>query len=111
MKAEELGFDIPELPRKSIAFKVDNASDEAIDLMDLMLNLNPKHRPSISEVLEHPYFVNNPEIINPFTSPCGTPERNDSFSTHNYFTEPVFGGESVPNFGSSAKDGHLNKMD
>jgi len=111
-KAEELGFEIPHLPMRSISFKVENANDDAIDLMDRMLNLNPKKRPSIDEILEHPYFTNNPEIVNPFTSPCGTPERVDAFSSHNYFSGPVFGKESVPIFGSSNKgDSPQNKME
>jgi len=97
---------------RSISFKVENASDDAIDLMDRMLNLNPKKRPSVDEILAHPYFAHNPEIVNPFTSPCGTPERVEAFSSHNYFSEPVFGKESVPIFGSSNKgDSPRNKME
>lgn len=95
------------MPHRSIAYKVENASDDAIDLMDQMLSLNPKNRPDIKTILEHPYFTNAPEpidIINPFTSPVGTPERADSFSGHNFFSEPAFGGENIPNFGSSNND-------
>lgn len=113
VKAQEIGFVFPQLPQRSIAYKVDNASEEAIDLMDQMLSLNPKYRPDIKSILEHPYFTNAPEpvdVINPFTSPVGTPERADSFSGHNFFSEPVFGRENVPNFGSSNHDDSPGKQ-
>ena len=75
--------------------------------MDMMLQMNPKDRPDIKTILQHPYFTYSPEtspkVLNPFTSPLGTPER-DNLMNQNVFTEPVFGSEPVPSFGSSQKD-------
>lgn len=74
-----------------------------------MLNLNPEHRPDIQTILNHPYFSKPKETFNPFISPVGTPERTDSFSAHNYFTEPTFGGEAVPNFVHTVNDDSPNR--
>ena len=80
-----------------------------------MLEINPKKRLSITQILEHPYFTQSPkhssEAINPFTSPLGTPERNDTFSTHGFFTEPVFGVDTAPNFGSTVNDDSPRRID
>lgn len=56
-RAEMLGFEIPQLPKRSISFKWETASFEAIDLMDQMLQMNPADRPDISTILKHPYFT------------------------------------------------------
>jgi len=99
---------------KSIGLKIPEASEEAIDIIDKMLELNPKNRPSIDKILEHPYFTQSPKsslIINPFTSPLGTPERNDTFSTHAFFSEPVFGADSAPSFGNIVNDDSPKRMD
>lgn len=75
--------------------------------MDMMLQMNPKDRPDIKTILQHPYFTYSPEsspkVLNPFTSPLKTPER-DNIMAHNVFSEPAFGSESVPSFGSSQKN-------
>jgi serine/threonine protein kinase len=107
-KAEALGFEIPQLPKRSIGFKVDLASEDAIDLMDQMLNLNPKDRPDIKTILGHPYFSKPEETFNPFVSPVVPPKTNESFA-NNYFTEPTFGGEMVPNFAHIVNDDSPNK--
>lgn len=109
-KAKELGFEFPQLPKRSIAAKVDNACEEAIELMDMMLSMNPLNRPDINNILQHPYFTNvQEEVVNPFTSPVGTPERVDSFSTHQFFSEPAFGCADAPSFGLSANDDSPSK--
>lgn len=108
-KADVLGFEIPQLPKRSISFKVDNASPEAIDLMDMMLSLNPSDRPDIKTILEHPYFSDFEDSTNPFISPVRTPDKGDAFSSHQIFTEPSFGGESMPSFGSTFKDESQNR--
>lgn len=104
----------PQLPKKSIAFKVPEASDEAIDIIDQMLQFNPKDRPDVKTILQHPYFTRSPEpspkAMNPFTSPVGTPERQDSFSNSNFFTEPGFGGENAPSFGHNLKTDSPNRQ-
>lgn len=77
--------------------------------MDQMLSLNPADRPDIKTVLDHPYFAKPKESFNPFISPVGTPERAENFTTHNYFTEPTFGGETVPNFVHTVNDDSPNR--
>mmetsp|Transcript_39721 Transcript_39721/g.39316 ORF Transcript_39721/g.39316 Transcript_39721/m.39316 type:complete len:191 (+) Transcript_39721:800-1372(+) len=72
--------------------------------MDMMLSLNPSDRPDIKTILEHPYFTDFEDSSNPFISPVRTPDKGDAFSSHQIFTEPSFGGESMPSFGSTFKD-------
>ena len=70
--------------------------------------MNPKHRPDIKTILKHPYFTYSPEaspkVLNPFTSPLGTPERAGIFNGQKVFEESNFGSEQVPSFGSSMND-------
>lgn len=108
-KAAELSFEFPNLKSKSIESKVPNASQEAVELMDMMLQMNPKDRPSVSDILNHPYFdevdEDSPEILNPFTSPLKSSDRRNNDPEINVFSEaPGFGWASkVPIFGSSKK--------
>jgi len=85
---------------------VPDASEEAIEIMDMMLQMNPKDRPDIKTILKHPYFANaiesSPDVLNPFSSPLGTPERNEVPLTHNVFSDGAFGtSDPVPSFGST----------
>ena len=107
-KADALGFKIPQLPKRSISFKVDNACQDAIDLMDLMLSLNPQERPDIHTVLKHPYFT-EVDPSNPFKSPVRAQETVETFSNQKYLGKPSFGGEPIPSFGSGMKEASLNK--
>ena len=54
--AELAGFTFPKAERKSISAIVPDASEDALDLMHQMLELNPSRRPSISELKKHPFF-------------------------------------------------------
>ena len=70
-----------------------------------MLQINPVDRPDIKTILNHPYFNQDIseywDIANPFTSPLGTPEREDTHYTQNPFAEPAFGRSSnMPSFGN-----------
>lgn len=102
-----MGFVFPNLEKKSIASKIPTASEDAIDIIDMMLQINPKDRPDIATILEHPYFQfsieTSPDVVNPFTSPLGTPERNNSF-TQNIFGQANFSADPIPIFGNSSND-------
>lgn len=77
--------------------------------MDKMLSMNPSERPDIQTILDHPYFAELEDSSNPFISPVRTPDKAEGFSSHQFFTEPSFGGESMPSFGSNMKDDSSNK--
>ncbi|VDM43373.1 unnamed protein product [Toxocara canis] len=47
---------LPKTPRKDFKKLFPNASPAAIDLLEQTLNLDPDHRPTASEAMEHPYL-------------------------------------------------------
>ena len=37
--------------------------DDAIDLLDLMLTVDPNQRPSAADLLRHPFFTDHPQMV------------------------------------------------
>ena len=37
--------------------------EDAIDLLDLMLTVDPHQRPSAVDLLHHPFFTNHPQMV------------------------------------------------
>ena len=54
--ASQIGFSFPKFVSTSLSTIIPNASEEAIDLMEKMLQFNPQKRPTASQCLEHDYF-------------------------------------------------------
>jgi serine/threonine protein kinase len=54
--ASQIGFSFPKFVSTSLKTIIPNASDEAIDLMEKMMQFDPQKRPTASQCLEHDYF-------------------------------------------------------
>lgn len=54
--ASQIGFSFPKFVATSLKTIIPNASDEAIDLMEKMMQYDPQKRPTASQCLEHEYF-------------------------------------------------------
>ncbi|XP_070156045.1 serine/threonine-protein kinase dyf-5 isoform X1 [Polyergus mexicanus] len=63
--AAAMNFKFPNFTRTSLAVLIPNASQEAVILMEDMLQWNPIKRPTAQQSLRYPYFqVGDPRIIN-----------------------------------------------
>ncbi|EGI59484.1 PREDICTED: serine/threonine-protein kinase ICK [Acromyrmex echinatior] len=63
--ATAMNFKFPNFTRTSLAVLIPNASQEAVILMEDMLQWNPVKRPTAQQSLRYPYFqVGDPHIIN-----------------------------------------------
>ncbi|XP_067207633.1 serine/threonine-protein kinase dyf-5 isoform X2 [Linepithema humile] len=63
--AAAMNFKFPNFTRTSLAILIPNASEEAVILMEDMLQWNPIKRPTAQQSLRYPYFqVGDPRIIN-----------------------------------------------
>ncbi|KYN15136.1 PREDICTED: serine/threonine-protein kinase ICK [Trachymyrmex cornetzi] len=63
--ATAMNFKFPNFTRTSLAVLIPNASQEAVILMEDMLQWNPIKRPTAQQSLRYPYFqVGDPHIIN-----------------------------------------------
>ncbi|KAL6422294.1 hypothetical protein ACFW04_010567 [Cataglyphis niger] len=63
--AAAMNFKFPNFTRTSLAVLIPNASQEAVILMEDMLQWNPVKRPTAQQSLRYPYFqVGDPRIIN-----------------------------------------------
>ena len=54
--AAQIGFSFPKFVSTSLKTIIPNASDEAIDLMEKMMQFDPQKRPTATECLEHEFF-------------------------------------------------------
>lgn len=54
--AAQIGFSFPKFVSTSLSTIIPNACEEAIDLMEKMLQFNPQKRPTAQQCLEHDYF-------------------------------------------------------
>lgn len=54
--ASQIGFSFPKFVSTSLSTIIPNASEDAIDVMEKMLEFNPQNRPTASQLLEHDYF-------------------------------------------------------
>lgn len=54
--ASQIGFSFPKFVSTSLKTIIPNASDEAIDLMEKMMQYDPQKRPTAAQCLEHDYF-------------------------------------------------------
>ena len=54
--AENRGLEFPLYEKQDLKNILKYASDDAIDWIEMMLNYNPKMRPSVSQILMHPFF-------------------------------------------------------
>jgi len=54
--AAKLNYKFPNLKGQRIKKVIPRASDEAVHLIESMLNLNPIKRPTASQCLQHPFF-------------------------------------------------------
>lgn len=55
--AENRGFAFPNCEKQDLGSILKTASAEALDCIEWMLQYNPKMRPSVSQVLTHPFFT------------------------------------------------------
>ena len=55
------------MKNKDLKSFLGHASDKAVDWIESMLKYNPKSRPTIVEILDHPFFNDQPDKI--FASP------------------------------------------
>ncbi|KAL0104053.1 hypothetical protein PUN28_017031 [Cardiocondyla obscurior] len=63
--ASAMNFKFPNFTRTSLAVLIPNASQEAVILMEDMLQWNPIKRPTAQQSLRYPYFqIGDPRIIN-----------------------------------------------
>ena len=46
-----------------LATQFPNSPSDAIDLLDKIMQLDPKNRLSAASCLEHPYFLNDPQMV------------------------------------------------
>lgn len=54
--AKEINYKFPQFRGKKLKNVIKNASESAINLLELMLNFNPEKRPSAVKCLQHPFF-------------------------------------------------------
>ena len=54
--AKEINYKFPQFRGKKLKNVIKNASESAINLLELMLNFNPAKRPSAVKCLQHPFF-------------------------------------------------------
>ena len=54
--AKEINYKFPQFRGKKLKNVIKNASESAINLLELMLNFNPSKRPSAIKCLQHPFF-------------------------------------------------------
>jgi len=54
--AKEINYKFPQFRGKKLKNVIKNASESAINLLELMLNFNPSKRPSAVKCLQHPFF-------------------------------------------------------
>jgi serine/threonine protein kinase len=54
--ASQIGFSFPKFVSTSLATIIPNATEEAIDLMEKMMQFDPEKRPTAAQCLEHDYF-------------------------------------------------------
>lgn len=54
--ASQVGFKFPKHPPQSLRQLIPMASDDAIHLLEDMLNYNPEKRPTAADALQHPFF-------------------------------------------------------
>ena len=66
--AAKIGFNFPHYEGIPLNQLMPNASFEAIDLLNELLQYDPKKRPTSNQILQHPYFssmnINQPIISN-----------------------------------------------
>ena len=63
--SERWGMKLTETVGKGLEAVVTNADAEGLDLIEKMLRWNPKSRPSIKQVMKHPFFTRHtlsPEV-------------------------------------------------
>lgn len=56
-KARRFMLNLPKEPASSLKLKYPEASDDAIDLLEKMLVIDPARRIQVTEALEHPYLA------------------------------------------------------
>ena len=54
--AKEINYKFPQFRGKKLKNVIKNASENAINLLELMLNFNPNKRPTAVKCLQHPFF-------------------------------------------------------
>ena len=54
--AKEINYKFPQFRGKKLKNVIKNASESAINLLELMLNFNPSNRPNAVQCLQHPFF-------------------------------------------------------
>ena len=61
MLAENRGIEFPMYEKQDLRDILRYASEEAVELIEMMLNYNPKLRPSVPEILSHSFFEDKPK--------------------------------------------------
>ena len=75
--AKEINYTFPQYRGKKLKNVIKNASDSAINLLELMLNFNPSKRPSAIKCLQHPFFQCY-EVLRFYGIKFNTKEENNS---------------------------------
>lgn len=76
--ASSMGFSFPKFVATSLSSLIPNASAEAIDLMEKMMQYDPQKRPTAAQCLKHPFFDG-------FEPPEQTTEKANPADTKNSF--------------------------
>lgn len=78
--ASQIGFSFPKFVSTSLNTIIPNAPEEAIDLMEKMMQYDPQKRPTASQCLEHPYFK---DFISPAQTSIYGKSKNSFFNKTN----------------------------
>jgi len=83
--ASQIGFNFPQFNPVSLSSMIPNASPEAINLLQRMLQFDPQKRITAAQMLQHPYFHNfSPEgiLIND-AEPLPVPSKKEPHNNNN----------------------------
>lgn len=60
---KNLKFEVPTLTESILSKRLPEASEEAVRMITLMLSLDPNKRPTISQLLDSPFFHDDDEVL------------------------------------------------
>mmetsp|Transcript_8193 Transcript_8193/g.30291 ORF Transcript_8193/g.30291 Transcript_8193/m.30291 type:complete len:347 (-) Transcript_8193:121-1161(-) len=86
--ASQRGFQFPKFDPQSLKELIPNASPEALDLIDQMLQVDPRKRPTAAAALNHRFFKVG--IIKPLVFKTSTSQKSSRASSRKFTSDALF---------------------